>query len=121
MPPPVAAASTAAIDVLEAEPARPARLQANGRSFVESCRAYGLDVGRSEGFNVVPVIVKSSVVAARLSNWLFERGVNVQPILYPAVEEKAARLRFFVTCAHAVDELAEAAALTAEGLRAVRR
>jgi 8-amino-7-oxononanoate synthase len=121
MPPPVAAASTAAIDVLETEPERPARLQANGRAFVERCRARDLDVGHSEGFNVVPVIVKSSVVAARLSNWLFERGVNVQPILYPAVEEKAARLRFFVTCAHSEDELARAAELTAEGLRAVRR
>jgi 8-amino-7-oxononanoate synthase len=121
MPPPVAAASTAAIEIFEAEPERPRALQANGRAFVESCRAHGLDVGRSEGFNVVPVIVKSSVVAARLSNWLFERGVNVQPILYPAVEEKAARLRFFVTSAHDADELERAAALTAEGLRAVRR
>ena len=121
MPPAVAAASTAAIEVLEAEPERATRVQANGRAFVESCRAHGLDVGRSEGFNVVPVIVKSSVVAARLSNWLFERGVNVQPILHPAVEEKAARLRFFITCAHTPDDLAHAAALTAEGLRAVRR
>jgi 8-amino-7-oxononanoate synthase len=121
MPPPVAAASAAAIEVLEAEPWRPARVQANGRAFVASCRDHGLDVGRSEGFNVVPVVVKSSVVAARLSNWLFEHGVNVQPILYPAVEEKAARLRFFVTCAHAVDDLERAATLTAEGLRTVRR
>ena len=121
MPPPVAAASTAAIAILEEEPERPRRLQANGDTFVAACRAHGLDVGRSEGFNVVPVIVKSSVVAARLSNWLFERGVNVQPILYPAVEEKAARLRFFVTCAHEAAELERAAALTAEGLRAVRR
>jgi 8-amino-7-oxononanoate synthase len=121
MPPPMAAASTAAIDLLEAEPERPRWLQANGRAFVESCRAHDLDVGRSEGFNVVPVIVKSSVVAARLSNWLFEQGVNVQPILYPAVEENAARLRFFLTCAHTAAELERAAALTAEGLRAVRR
>jgi len=70
---------------------------------------------------VVPVIVKSSVLAARLSNWLFERGVNVQPILYPAVEEKAARLRFFVTCTHTTAELERAAALAAEGLCALRR
>jgi 8-amino-7-oxononanoate synthase len=26
--------------------------------------------------------------------------VNVQPIIYPAVEEKAARLRFFLSCHH---------------------
>ncbi|MFN7307224.1 MAG: hypothetical protein ACK5TQ_11695, partial [Acetobacteraceae bacterium] len=33
--------------------------------------------------------------ADRLIGDLFARGINVQPILYPAVAEKAARLRFF--------------------------
>jgi hypothetical protein len=32
-----------------------------------------------------------------LSNQLFNQGINVQPIVYPAVEEKAARLRFFLS------------------------
>jgi hypothetical protein len=31
---------------------------------------------------------------------LFVRGINVQPIVYPAVEESAARLRFFITSQH---------------------
>ncbi len=31
---------------------------------------------------------------------MFRRGINVQPILHPAVEESAARLRFFVTAKH---------------------
>ena len=49
----------------------------------------------------------------KLSNALFERGINVQPIVYPAVEERAARLRFFVSALHteaqiksAIDQLA---------------
>ena len=46
---------------------------------------------------VVPVILGNSMHALQLSQALFERGINVQPILYPAVEEKAARLRFFIT------------------------
>jgi hypothetical protein len=36
---------------------------------------------------------------------LFERGINVQPILYPAVEESAARLRFFLTASHREDQI----------------
>jgi 7-keto-8-aminopelargonate synthetase-like enzyme len=28
---------------------------------------------------------------------MFHRGINVQPILYPAVEERASLLRFFIT------------------------
>jgi hypothetical protein len=36
---------------------------------------------------------------------LYERGINVQPILYPAVEESAARLRFFITAAHSEEQI----------------
>ena len=36
---------------------------------------------------------------------MFARGVNVQPILHPAVEESAARLRFFITSLHTPEEL----------------
>ena len=43
--------------------------------------------------------------ALRLSRNLFTRGINVQPILYPAVEESAARLRFFITSRHTPDQI----------------
>lgn len=43
----------------------------------------------------MPVIVGSSLKAVKLSNALFKAGINIQPIIHPAVEEKAARLRFF--------------------------
>ncbi len=121
MAPPLAAASAAAIDVLEQEPERARRLRENGRRLLDRMREVGLNTGRSEGLSVVPVIVNSSVLAARLSNWLFDRGINVQPILYPAVEERAARLRFFVTCAHTDEELDEAARLSSQGVAALRR
>jgi 7-keto-8-aminopelargonate synthetase-like enzyme len=31
--------------------------------------------------------------------------VNVQPILYPAVDESAARLRFFITSEHSEEQI----------------
>jgi 7-keto-8-aminopelargonate synthetase-like enzyme len=54
-----------------------------------------------------------------LSRALFERGINVQPILYPAVEEEKARLRFFITAAHTEDQLRSTAAAVAEELRKI--
>ena len=60
----------------------------------------GLDTGYSEGYAVIPVILGSSILSAKLSNSLFARGINVQPIIYPAVEERAARLRFFLSANH---------------------
>jgi 8-amino-7-oxononanoate synthase len=34
-----------------------------------------------------------------------ERGINVQPIFFPAVEEGKARLRFFITADHTEEQL----------------
>ncbi len=100
MPPPVAAASLAALDRMLEEPQRVQALQARGRYFLERAQAAGIDTGTSTGLAVVPAIVGSSLKATRLSAKLFEQGINVQPILYPAVPEKAARLRFFISCTH---------------------
>jgi hypothetical protein len=54
---------------------------------------------------VVPVILGNSMHALRLSQALFSRGINVQPILHPAVEESAARLRFFITARHTEQQI----------------
>lgn len=105
MAPPVAAAALAALEILRAEPWRVADLQARGALFLELARAAGIDTGHSAGLSVVPAIVGSSIKAARLSGALFRRGINVQPILYPAVDEQAARLRFFLNSQHTEAEI----------------
>ncbi|MDH2373895.1 aminotransferase class I/II-fold pyridoxal phosphate-dependent enzyme [Cobetia sp. 3AK] len=102
MPAQVAAPSLKILELLQGDDARQriARLHAVSGYFLTRARALGLDVGDSLGVAVVPVILGSSLVAARLSNQLFEAGFNVQPILHPAVPEKSARLRFFLSCEH---------------------
>ncbi|AZW30852.1 putative 8-amino-7-oxononanoate synthase [Bordetella bronchiseptica GA96-01] len=114
MPPAVAAAALAALARMREMPERVATLQARGRDFLRQARARGIDTGSSSGLAVIPAIVGNSIKAARLSAALFERGINVQPILYPAVPEQSARLRFFMSAQHseadirqAVDTLAE--------------
>lgn len=119
LPAPVAAAATAALDLMRREPDRVARLQRNGRHFLETARAAGLDTGLSEGYAVTPVIVGDSMKATYLSDWLIDRGVNALPIIYPAVPEKAARLRFFLTSEHTDAQIEHAIAETAAGLQHV--
>jgi 7-keto-8-aminopelargonate synthetase-like enzyme len=112
--PALAAASLESLRILAAEPERVARLQANAALFRRLARESGLDTGTSAGLAIVPVIVGSSVAAARLSQALFEAGVNVQPILYPAVPDSSARLRFFLSALHTEAQLrATVAALVA--------
>lgn len=105
MPPAIAAAATTSIRIMQEEPERVESLRKNGRLFLELAKARGLDTGLSEGYNVVPIITESSMLAGKLSNALLERGINVQPIIYPAVEEKAARLRFFISSSHTEEQI----------------
>jgi len=60
------------------------------------------------------VILGDSVHCLRLSRAMFARGINVQPILYPAVEERAARLRFFITASHTETQIRHTIAVVAE-------
>jgi len=100
MAPALAAASLTALQKMLLEPQRTQRLQARGAYFLELAKAHGIDTGLSTGLAVIPVITGSSIRAVRLSEALFQRGISVQPILFPAVPEKAARLRFFMSCQH---------------------
>lgn len=100
IPPTMAAASLAAIRIMLDEPERVAGLRKSGAYFLEQAAKIGVDSGLSRGYAVIPAIIGSSVKATKLSQYLFEHGVNVQPIIHPAVEERAARLRFFISHTH---------------------
>jgi len=110
MAPPVAAAALAALEIMDREPRRVEALRSRGRLFLNLAREAGLNTGHSLGYSVVPIITGSSSSAARLSNVLLERGINVQPIIHPAVEERVARLRFFMNCAHTKEQIRDAVA-----------
>jgi 8-amino-7-oxononanoate synthase len=98
--PALAAASLAALERLVEEPQRVTQLRERGHQFLDEAKRAGLNTGTSAGYAVVPVITGSSLKAAKWANALFEEGINVQPIFYPAVEERAARLRFFICSTH---------------------
>ena len=119
MAPATAAAALAALGCLRREPERARTLQQRGLMFRDEALAAGIDVGSSTGMAIVPAITGNSIKAVRISNALFERGIHVQPILYPAVPEKAARLRFFMSCEHSEEQIRETVrVLREETLRA---
>lgn len=114
--PPSAAAALAALTVLHREPRRVARLRELAALFLKLARERGLDTGLTAGTPVVPVIVGSSVKALRLSRALFDRGINVQPILSPAVPARSARLRFFITTNHSEAQIRDTVSAVADEL-----
>ncbi|MET9213752.1 MULTISPECIES: type I polyketide synthase [unclassified Nocardia] len=118
MTPMNAAASAEAIRQLRTDPAPLVRLRHNARLFLELARAAGIDTGDSADTPIIPCIVGDSLRTMRLSNTLLRRGINVNPIIYPAVPEDLARLRFFVTACHTDDQIRETVAILAEELAA---
>ena len=114
--PPATAAALAALRILKADPARVARLQANGHLFVEEAKKAGLDTMTSAGYSVVPVMVGDPVRAVRLTDRLLERGINALPIIHPAVPMKAARMRFFITSKHTPEQIRRTVKIVAEEL-----
>jgi 8-amino-7-oxononanoate synthase len=126
--PPNAASALAAIQLLKAEPERVARLHERARLFLALTHEHGLNNGASKDSPVVPVIVGDSLQCILLSRELLDRGINVQPIIYPAVEERASRLRFFISSTHTEEQIrftvsavADAFALAPDKLAAVDR
>jgi 8-amino-7-oxononanoate synthase len=117
--PPVAAAASASLAAMRAEPWRVQRLNENGRLFLQEARAAGLDTGSSIGAAIVPVMIGSSIRAARVADLLFRRGINVQPILHPAVPERSARLRFFLSSLHTEEQIRRAVAETVAAISEV--
>ncbi len=104
-PPLIAASAAKALEIMHREPERVTRLQHNGAYFRDYARKKGLDTGNGCGTAVCPIVVGDSIPAVILSQKLFQRGINVQPVLYPVVPAKSSRLRFFLTAMHTEDEI----------------
>lgn len=100
-----AAAALQAVRILQEQPERVTRLRERARLFLESARACGLDTGNSGDTPVIPVILGDSLRCIRIASALLARGIDSQPILYPAVQESKARIRFFITAEHTESQI----------------
>jgi len=119
--PPDCAAALAALRIMRREPERVDQLRRRSAFFAEKIREHRLDTGASAGSAVVPVIIGASMQTLRVAQRLFERGINVHPIIYPATEEGKARLRFFLSALHSEDDLQRAADAVADAVATVKK
>ena len=103
--PALAASASTALDTMYREPDRVQRAQANGLYFMKTAQSAGIDVGVSQGHAIVPAMTNDSLKATVLAAQLGNEGINVLPIIFPAVPEKSARLRYFVTSEHTKEQI----------------
>jgi 8-amino-7-oxononanoate synthase len=99
LPPAIAAAATAALDLIAADPAYAALPLAKARAFT---RRLGLPQAESP---IVPLIVGDAQAALAASRLLEAEGFLVIAIRPPTVPAGTARLRFAFTAQHPDDEI----------------
>jgi len=98
-------AALGALDVLEREPDRGARLLARAAGVRDRLKGAGLDTGRSVS-QIVPVIIGESGRALRVGRRLREAGFLAVAIRPPTVPAGTARLRLSLSLEHTDAELA---------------
>jgi glycine C-acetyltransferase len=103
-PPPVVAATIAAIDVLETEPQHVERLWRNTMYFKKAVEDLGFNTGMSQT-PIIPLIVGESSTAKRLSDRLYEEGIFVVPIVFPMVARDLARIRVQMSAKITIEQL----------------
>jgi len=103
-PPDQANALLAALDILQEEPERRARLWDNQRYFVERMRPLGYEM-TSTATPIVPVLIGDAARCQYFARELRAEGVHVDAIQFPAVPVGRARLRFMLNAAHTREQI----------------
>jgi glycine C-acetyltransferase len=99
MTPQVTGSLIAALDIIEDEPEHKEKLWDNIRYFKRNLENLGFDLGRSETA-IFPVIVGDDHKVKEMCRQLHEMDVYVNPVLYPAVAKKSARIRMSLMSTH---------------------
>jgi glycine C-acetyltransferase len=108
LPPAIAAAALAGLDVAIRDSALRHRLNANARYFRDGLSALGLDIGESVS-QVVPIIIGADrALLYRLGLALRDRGLFLAVVDYPSVPVDKVRFRASVTADHTRADLDEA-------------
>src|SRR5688572_829593 len=118
LPPVVAAASIEALKILQSSNELPERLRANTTFFRQRMTEFGMNILPGE-HPIVPVMIGDAARAARIAEYLLERGIYVIGFSYPVVPMGKARIRIQVSAAHTIEQLSSAADLFKEAADSV--
>lgn len=104
MPPAAVATVLAALDIIEREPERRARLWQITRKMHEGFKSLGFDIGPTET-PIVPIMVGPMEKTFIFWKELFDAGVFTNPVMPPAVPEDSCRLRTSYIATHTDEQL----------------
>ncbi len=108
LPPSNAAASLAALEILESEPELVDRVNETAKRMRGHYREMGLNVGRS-ATPIVPIIIGDAMEAVKLWKAVFDSGVYTNVAIPPAVPDGKALLRTSYMAPHTDEQMEQVA------------
>ena len=109
IPPSTARAAYTALKKFKEDKSRLKKLQSNIAYFVEKLRELGVDISADHKSTICPVVIGCEEKLDIMSRVLFDNGISVSPVVYPAVARSQCRFRFTVTTMHEESDLDYAA------------
>lgn len=92
------------IELIDEEPFWKSRIWDNIIYFKNGLKRIGVDFGKTNSA-IFPIMIRNNERAIKIANLLFQNGILVNPILYPAVPDRQARLRMTVLATHTTEQL----------------
>ncbi|HEY4196052.1 MAG TPA: pyridoxal phosphate-dependent aminotransferase family protein [Mucilaginibacter sp.] len=107
MPPGAVASVIAALDIIESEPERIAKLWDNTNYARKLLVDEGFDLGPTES-PILPIYVRDNEKTFLVTKYLQNSGVFVNPVVSPAVPSDSSLLRFSLMATHTFAQIEEA-------------
>ena len=104
---PASAGLIKAIELIDQEPHWRAELEQNITYFKNGLISLGLDVGSTQSA-IIPVKIGDPHKTSDTGTMLLKAGIYTNPILYPAVAKKNARIRMSLMATHTKEHLDKA-------------
>ncbi len=103
-PPAMAAAAQQAIQIIQQEPERRARLWTNREYMYQGLMAMGCHLTKTQS-PILPIIVNDPSLALEMSQQLRQKGMFIPAIRPPTVPKGTSRLRITVTAEHSIEQI----------------
>ena len=103
--PVITAAAAKALDLMQSESWRVAKVAHNAEFLRDTAQAAGLDTGPAIGRAVVPILFNSIWETMAVSQHLLDHGIYVPPVVQVGVPKDKPRLRFFISASHTEEEI----------------
>ncbi len=104
LPPAVVATAMAALDVVQAEPSLPIKVQDNACYLRSGLNQMGYNTLNSQT-QIIPVVIGDASQTLEMSRLLLDEGVFATPIRPPTVAEGTCRIRVTVMATHTREDL----------------